>query len=327
MAVRDSSCRVELVYQWIQSLIVEAQSGGILGIPPPILTRSFQELSGGMVNFHDAMKVADTPFPFPYLQTCDILLFVLYISAPFVVSTYTNTWFLAGFFCFVLIFTFSCLTLTGLELEFPFGRDANDIQGADLQLEMNHKLKLLVTAASWRAPQLRRAVAGDEKQLQTSMIRCITSDAEKNRSSFAMLWHSLPLVSPDRRRSDASASSTPDPTQSADMEKSEGRMQPEFSATKSTTKKRHKPARRNAKMRSRRMKASPLTECYLEGSLREVPVVAAENPPPGGTANTPAPTKTPTFNKVADRQAASPGGVDIIADRAESSSEGVGLTV
>eukprot|EP00971_Amphidinium_carterae_P027973 550732-Amphidinium_carterae.1 len=90
-AVRDCSCRVELVYQWIQSSVIEAEASGILTVPAPIMTRSFQELSAGMVCMHDAMKVADTPFPFPYLQTCDALLFVYYIASPFVTSTYCST--------------------------------------------------------------------------------------------------------------------------------------------------------------------------------------------------------------------------------------------
>jgi len=319
MAVRDSSCRVELVYQWIQSLVVEAQANGILSIPPPILTRSFQELSGGMVNFHDAMKVADTPFPFPYLQTCDILLFVLYISAPFVVSTYTNTFLLAGFFCFVLIFTFSCLTLTGLELEFPFGRDANDIQGADLQLEMNHKLKLLVSAASWRAPQMRRS-AGEapEKQHQALLIRNLTADTDASRSSFAMLWSSLPVHS--ERREDGQIS----PTASAEL--GEAQVQAEFSTTRSQTtgggkRKRNKePARRNAKMRSRRMKASPLTQSYLDRD-------SLESLPQAPTANSPSPTKAPVFKAGDPSQARSDASAADGVERVETHSEGVGLTV
>eukprot|EP00971_Amphidinium_carterae_P290147 5760985-Amphidinium_carterae.1 len=156
-AVRDSTCRVELVYQWIQSSIIEAQNSGILSVPPPIISRSFQELSGGMVCLNDALKIADTPFPFPYVQTCDALLLVLYIASPLVASTYCSTWWVAAFFCFIISFTFTCLTLTALELELPFGKDANDIQGGDLQDEMNHKLRLLLSNTSWKLPSLKKA--------------------------------------------------------------------------------------------------------------------------------------------------------------------------
>ena len=37
-------------------------------MPPPILSRVYQELSNAMLGFNSAMKVATTPFPFPYAQ-------------------------------------------------------------------------------------------------------------------------------------------------------------------------------------------------------------------------------------------------------------------
>eukprot|EP00403_Amphidinium_massartii_P006411 CAMPEP_0178370336 /NCGR_PEP_ID=MMETSP0689_2-20121128/249_1 /TAXON_ID=160604 /ORGANISM="Amphidinium massartii, Strain CS-259" /LENGTH=560 /DNA_ID=CAMNT_0019990153 /DNA_START=8 /DNA_END=1691 /DNA_ORIENTATION=- len=194
-AIRDSPCRVELVYQWIQSLIVDAQARGILAVPPPILTRSFQELSGGMVCFHDALKVADTPFPFPYSQTCDMLLFFLYVTAPFVVSSYCSKWWLAFFFTFAVIFTYGCLTLTGLELEFPYGRDANDIQGIDLQLEMNLKLRLLVSKVCWRHPQLRQGKDPSltRLQLETNMLNSVNNVNPWSSQSLSALWQELPF--------------------------------------------------------------------------------------------------------------------------------------
>jgi len=194
LAIRDSTCRVELVYQWIQSLIVEAHDSGILDVPAPILTRSFQELSGGMVNFHEAIKVADTAFPFPYSQTCDVLLFFLYIFAPFVASTYCYQWWLAFLFTFIWIFTYACLTLTGLELEFPYGKDPNDIQGLDLQLEMNQKLRLLIAKVSWHPPKLRKVEAAGSTQLQNqrTMLGSVIDANPWSTRSLSVLWEALP---------------------------------------------------------------------------------------------------------------------------------------
>ena len=56
---------------WMQTLMVEHHVNGVLSIPAPILSRSFQELSNGMVAFHDAIKLSCIPFPFPYAQTRD----------------------------------------------------------------------------------------------------------------------------------------------------------------------------------------------------------------------------------------------------------------
>jgi len=278
-AVRDSTCRVELVYQWIQSLIVDAQATGVLGVPPPILTRSFQELSGGMVCFHDAMKVADTPFPFPYLQTCDALLFVLYIASPFVTSTYCSTWWLASFFCFITTFTFTCLTLTALELEFPFGRDANDIQGVDLQDEMNHKLRLLVSNASWKAPGFQKPdEAQSDDDYQSALLQNISGHTLVACHSLSVLWSRLPehkyarrWAGPAQLVPNANPTIQPKavegPAWASSGREAGSPYGSENSASAATTTERQQdPAssRRSAKIRARRMrKASPLFDIYI----------------------------------------------------------------
>merc|ERR1719375_620630 len=66
--IRDSDAKAELIFQWIQQVVVENIKTGILSIPPPILSRSFQEIANGMVHFHEAMKISNVPFPFPYAQ-------------------------------------------------------------------------------------------------------------------------------------------------------------------------------------------------------------------------------------------------------------------
>merc|ERR1712048_279662 len=55
-SLKQSVCKVQLIYQWIQQLIVENQASGVLCVPPPILSRSIQELANGMVAFHAAEK-------------------------------------------------------------------------------------------------------------------------------------------------------------------------------------------------------------------------------------------------------------------------------
>merc|ERR1719291_536486 len=102
-AVRDSNAKVELIFQWIQQLIVENISTGVLSIPPPILSRSFQEIANGMVAFHDAMKISYVPFPFPYAQTCDCLLVFHWLVVPFVTSQWVSNWFWAGLFVFIQV--------------------------------------------------------------------------------------------------------------------------------------------------------------------------------------------------------------------------------
>eukprot|EP00438_Fugacium_kawagutii_P017893 Skav201910 [mRNA] locus=scaffold3992:118886:121469:+ [translate_table: standard] len=104
-ALKKAECKVELVFHWIQSIVVTSIDCGIMSAPSPILTRAYSELAsgiseqfpfsegvqggltaappsgwlrqalagnllatGGMVKFHDCLKIARVPVPFPYSQ-------------------------------------------------------------------------------------------------------------------------------------------------------------------------------------------------------------------------------------------------------------------
>merc|ERR1719491_1595615 len=106
VAIRDSHSKVELIFQWIQQLITENIKTCVLSIAPPILSRSFQEIAQGMVHFHEAMKISNVPFPFPYAQTCDALLIFHWVLVPVICSQWiTKPWW-AGIFSFIQVFTF-----------------------------------------------------------------------------------------------------------------------------------------------------------------------------------------------------------------------------
>lgn len=152
--IRDSDAKVELIFQWIQQLVVENIKTGVLCIPPPILSRSFQEIANGMVHFHEAMKISNVPFPFPYAQTCDCLLFMHWFIVPFVVSQWIQYPWWAAVFSFIQVFTFWTLNLIAIELENPFGTDPNDIDGAQMQFEMNNHLRLLIRKETLSTPFL-----------------------------------------------------------------------------------------------------------------------------------------------------------------------------
>merc|ERR1712032_1302176 len=153
-ALINSEAKVELIFQWIQQLIVYNIRTEVLNIPPPILSRSFQEIATGMVHFHDAMKISTVPFPFPYAQTCDALLLLHWCIVPFICSQWvTRPWF-AALFCFIQVFTLWTLNLIAVELENPFGTDPNDIDGEAMQLAMNSALRLLLKSSTKRIPTL-----------------------------------------------------------------------------------------------------------------------------------------------------------------------------
>jgi len=146
--------KVTLVFTWLQTVIVENIKTGVLSIPPPILSRVFQELANGMVALHEARKITNVPFPFPYAQTCDALLFLHWIITPVVTAQWAAnaTW--AAVFSFIQVFILWALNNIAVEIEHPFGDDANDLDACEMQLDMNMSLLLVLHPAATRAPML-----------------------------------------------------------------------------------------------------------------------------------------------------------------------------
>jgi predicted membrane chloride channel (bestrophin family) len=95
--VRSENC-VEILLHWIQVLITDGINDGVMCIPAPILTRAYQTLSRGMVNLHNARKIADVPFPFPLSQLHVVLVWVQSIVAPLAIALLMPDRVMAGFF-------------------------------------------------------------------------------------------------------------------------------------------------------------------------------------------------------------------------------------
>lgn len=119
--------KVALIALWIvQATMVEIRAG-TLDAAPPILSRIYQQLSAGMLGFHQAHKVAMVPFPFPFAQMVSYILVVFYIAVPFYIDVFTASVILTPIISFLLPLAYCCLNRIGVELEEPFGIDRNDI--------------------------------------------------------------------------------------------------------------------------------------------------------------------------------------------------------
>mmetsp|Transcript_25208 Transcript_25208/g.58000 ORF Transcript_25208/g.58000 Transcript_25208/m.58000 type:complete len:551 (-) Transcript_25208:33-1685(-) len=156
LLVKESHSKVQLVYSWVQCAIVEGMRDGVLTMPAPILSRAFQEIANGMVQFHDAMKISGIPFPFPYTQTCDALLVIHWVMAPFVTTQWVTSYAWAAIFVFIQVFVLWALNFIAIEIENPFGTDPNDLDGRTMQMEMNQHLLLLLRESSVRTPRLNQ---------------------------------------------------------------------------------------------------------------------------------------------------------------------------
>merc|ERR1719161_1681771 len=97
---------VDIVFQWIQALISGNQDSGLIKAAPPILSRVYQELAGGMIKFSSAKKITETPFPFPYAQMITTLLMLHGLLTPIVMSAWTDNLLWTATCTFVTVFSF-----------------------------------------------------------------------------------------------------------------------------------------------------------------------------------------------------------------------------
>jgi len=143
----------ETILNWIQRLVVEANSNGVIEVPPPILSRAFQELSRGMVNLNNVRKIKDVPFPFPYAQMITGMLLIHWFVTPVIASQVIVSvgWSALAVFCAVA--SFWSLYFIAQEIDQPFGDDPNDLRIEAMQKEFNASLIFLLTSLSQKVPQ------------------------------------------------------------------------------------------------------------------------------------------------------------------------------
>jgi len=177
--------KTEVVFQWIKTLMVENINLGVLSIPPPILTRVFQELDAAMSKYHKAETFSKVPFPFPYVATIDIIMFIHWAVTPVsLVSIFEDSvWpmIVAWIFTFILW----SMYLIAAELENPFNGDPNDLDLQNLQCTLNNRLLTVVSARSHAVPRIT-----DNLQVAVGLLDKARREADgskdrKSRTSFS----------------------------------------------------------------------------------------------------------------------------------------------
>mmetsp|Transcript_79661 Transcript_79661/g.212993 ORF Transcript_79661/g.212993 Transcript_79661/m.212993 type:complete len:450 (+) Transcript_79661:78-1427(+) len=116
-----------VISKWIAQEITYQALAGNLPVAPPILSRVFQELSNGMLGFNQALKVGLVPFPFPFAHMLSALLVGFLVVSPLAVTSYTGNPPVAIALNFVVVMGFVSLNEISIEIENPFGDDANDL--------------------------------------------------------------------------------------------------------------------------------------------------------------------------------------------------------
>jgi len=160
--IENCEHQVHHIMTRIIRLVTQRMDEGGVAIPPPILSRVYQELSTGLLGFTHAKKVGDIPFPFPYSQIVSFLQVCFLASCPFVVMALISEAVPAFFFTFFAAFCYSSLNEVAAELENPFGTDPNDLPLFKLHLRYVHQLVQLGQSEVTRE-DLLTLVKGPEK--------------------------------------------------------------------------------------------------------------------------------------------------------------------
>jgi len=147
----ESTDRVEVILQWVQRSTILNMRSGILPIPPPVMSRAFQEISRGIVNLQNARKIADFPFPFPYAQASVVMLIIHWAMCPITACMLLNH-FGAALASFCIVFFLWCIHFIALELESPFVSDDNDLPMHQMQADWNNSIATLLAKRANHPP-------------------------------------------------------------------------------------------------------------------------------------------------------------------------------
>lgn len=148
----DKHQRCEIVAQWIQRLIINADRSGIIDVAPPILTRCFQELSQGLVHIINARIMTGIPFPFPYAQMLSLLMVIHWLVTPAFFALVINSHVWSSLLTFLCVLAFWGTNYIAAEIESPFGDAPNDLPLFALQKDMNSSLWVLLHSTTQRVP-------------------------------------------------------------------------------------------------------------------------------------------------------------------------------
>eukprot|EP00928_Gymnodinium_smaydae_P087800 TRINITY_DN71_c0_g3_i1.p1 TRINITY_DN71_c0_g3~~TRINITY_DN71_c0_g3_i1.p1 ORF type:complete len:553 (-),score=28.00 TRINITY_DN71_c0_g3_i1:180-1796(-) len=183
--LQDTSDRCEIILQWVQRATIEAASKGIIDVAPPILSRVFQEFSHGIVNLNQIRQLKEIPFPFPYSQTLTYLLVIHWIATPVLASQFMSSATCAAIVSFVVISAYWSPLYIALEIDQPFGADANDLPVKMLQADMNDSLLQLLHPMARSVPGFRmtRASLSKANNCQSSQD-VLSTDRNKAKQSI-----------------------------------------------------------------------------------------------------------------------------------------------
>eukprot|EP00403_Amphidinium_massartii_P028091 CAMPEP_0178399710 /NCGR_PEP_ID=MMETSP0689_2-20121128/15417_1 /TAXON_ID=160604 /ORGANISM="Amphidinium massartii, Strain CS-259" /LENGTH=539 /DNA_ID=CAMNT_0020020489 /DNA_START=52 /DNA_END=1672 /DNA_ORIENTATION=+ len=194
-AIKLSDSKVELVMQWILGYIIEQmETGGVLSIPAPVLSRLFHELASGYLRLQSALVISTIPFPFPYAQACDCVLVIYSLALPVFIVSHVRHASMAALLAFAQVFALQTLNNISIEIENPFGTDANDLDLATLQSGLTAQMRHLIEGPAARLPSCVRSdqpddsFVLDEDVVDDADPQRVSTQQRNSASSFYNIW-------------------------------------------------------------------------------------------------------------------------------------------
>jgi len=175
--------KCEVCLQWIQRLIGEANETQTIKVAPPILSRVYNQLGNGIVNLNNARKITEFPIPFPLAQMITFMLLFHWGITAFVCAASVQTTFWAGLISFVVVFSFWSINYIAVELEQPFGDDANDLPLNDMQEDLNKSLSQLMNIEAQQPPSFNFKREHQLLRKSTQGVEDIIKEDERIRNS------------------------------------------------------------------------------------------------------------------------------------------------
>ncbi|CAE7252974.1 unnamed protein product [Symbiodinium natans] len=187
-----TSMQIQYVFIWIKYLIVQGINSGLLDIPPPILTRAYQEIGAGMAEFHNAQMISMWPFPFPYAQLSLFLSVLHLFLSPIIMVKYTTSFWGAALLTYISIVCVMSLNIIGVELENPFGEDTNDLPAAETHEQFRHHILLLADPSAWRIPRTKETASFEFETLRNASGRRVSLKQHLNNTGHLDAWSKDP---------------------------------------------------------------------------------------------------------------------------------------
>lgn len=121
-------------------------------VQSPICSRMYANLGNGLEAFHQAVAIKTTPFPFSFIQIVQVGLLVFVVTLPLVMHHWVQSPFWCVIFTIGAVFGFASLAEAGMELDQPFGNDANNHPLQSFQEDFDRELFALARGGVSYAP-------------------------------------------------------------------------------------------------------------------------------------------------------------------------------